>query len=60
MDKKSCRDCGFELESNARGCPNCALNLEAENMIDRLVWRRLVPGLVIAVTLAAALFYLLR
>lgn len=49
------------LEPNARGCPRCALNLEAERMIDRFVWRRFVPGLIIVAVLAvAALFYLLR
>jgi hypothetical protein len=44
-----------------RGCPRCALNLEAENMIDRFIWRRFLPGVVIAAVLvAAALLYFLR
>lgn len=51
--KKACRDCGNELDANARGCPRCALNTEAEQMIDRFIWRRLVP-LLIAILLVAA------
>ena len=43
------------------GCPQCALNLEAENMIDRFIWRRFVPGLILLGILAAgALGYLIR
>jgi uncharacterized paraquat-inducible protein A len=61
MSSRICRDCEYVMEPNARGCPRCALNLEAENMIDRFVWRRFVPGLVIVALLtAAALLYLLR
>jgi hypothetical protein len=49
------------LEGNARGCPTCALNLEAENMIDRFIWRQFMPGVFIAAVLAAAaLLYFLR
>jgi hypothetical protein len=49
------------LEPNVRGCPRCALNLEAEIMIERFVWRRLVPGiLVVAVVGAGILYYVLR
>ena len=58
---KECRDCGYAVETTARGCPNCALNLEAENMIDRFIWRRLLPGIIIVTVLAAGvLLYLLR
>ncbi len=53
----NCRDCGNVLEHNARGCPRCALNLEAENMIDRFIWRRFVPCVIIVVL---ALIYFLR
>jgi predicted amidophosphoribosyltransferase len=59
MNARTCRDCGNLLEQDARGCPQCALNLEAENMIDRIIWRRFVPG-VILVVLAIALVYWLR
>jgi hypothetical protein len=48
------------LEHDARGCPRCALNLEAENMIDRFVWRLLLPSLFIVVVTVIALIYLLR
>jgi len=60
MSAKTCRDCGYLLEPNARGCPMCALNLEAENLIDRFVWRRFVPGVILLVVAVVALVYLLR
>ena len=60
MSTKTCRDCGNELEQNARGCPRCAMNMEAENMIDRLIWRRFVPGVILMAFAIVALAYLLR
>jgi hypothetical protein len=48
MIPAQCRDCGYEFEPTSRGCPRCALNLEAEAMIDRLVLRTL-PVLLIGV-----------
>ena len=59
MSTKRCRDCGNELDLQVRGCPQCALNFEAENMIDRFFWRRLVPGLVLLLLVVAVLAYLL-
>lgn len=60
MSTKTCRDCGNLLEQNARGCPRCAFNLEAENMIDRVIWRRVVPGVVLIALLLLAWVYVLR
>ena len=60
MSAKTCRDCGTVLEQTARGCPRCALNFEAENMIDRFIWRRLVPSLVLIPLAVVALVYFLR
>ena len=61
VSSKTCRDCGYAVEPTARGCPRCALNIEAESMIDRFVWRWFIPGVIIVAGLAvAALFYLLR
>jgi len=58
MTGKTCRDCGNVLEPEARGCPRCALNFEAETMIDRFIWRRFVPGVLVVVVLAVfALVY---
>lgn len=57
---KTCRDCGNVLHHNARGCPRCAMNFEAENMIDRLIWRRLVPGVFLVILATVALVYLFR
>jgi hypothetical protein len=48
------------LDQNARGCPRCALNLEAENMIDRFIWRYLAPSLLFVVLAVVGLVYLLR
>lgn len=36
------------------------MNLEAESLIDRIIWRRLVPGAFLIVLAAVALVYLLR
>jgi hypothetical protein len=60
MSTMTCRDCGNLLEQNARGCPRCALNLEAENMIDRFICRRVVPGVILIALLLLAWVYLLR
>ncbi len=59
MNALPCRDCGYMLQPAYRGCPQCALNLEAESMIDRFVWRRFVPAVVILLVLAAGLLYYL-
>lgn len=40
------------LEPTDRGCPQCALNVEAEGMIDRVFWQRIVPGLIVLAALA--------
>jgi hypothetical protein len=59
MNLKSCRDCGSPLEPNSRGCTTCALNLEAESMIDRFVLRLLVSALTI-VAIATGIFLYVR
>jgi hypothetical protein len=49
------------LQPVDRGCPQCALNLEAEAMINRFIWRRFVPGVILLSILAAgAWVYLVR
>lgn len=61
MKALPCRDCGNLLEPGARGCPQCALNVEAESMIDRFIWWRFVPGVILLAILATgALIYLIR
>ena len=61
MSTKNCRDCGNVLEQSARGCPRCAMNMEAENMIDRFIWLLFVPCVVLLVAFAVvALVYFLR
>lgn len=57
----TCRDCGYIFQPIDRGCPQCALNLEAEAMIDRFVWWGLVPGvIVVALSAVLVLYYFLR
>jgi len=53
---KPCRDCGYELAANARGCPRCARNVEAEEMIERFIWRRLVPLLILILVAGVVIF----
>jgi predicted amidophosphoribosyltransferase len=60
MSEKTCRDCGNVLERDVRGCPRCAMNFEAENMIDRFIWRRFVPGVIVVALLVVAFVFLLR
>jgi hypothetical protein len=36
------------------------MNFEAESMIDRLIWRRLLPGVIVIALLVVAFIYLLR
>jgi hypothetical protein len=36
------------------------MNFEAENMIDRLVWRLFVPGVVVIALVVVAFIFLLR
>ena len=60
MSTKTCRDCGNVLAQDARGCPRCAMNFEAESMIDRFFWRRFVPGIIVIALLIVAFVYLLR
>jgi hypothetical protein len=45
------------LEPEARGCPRCALNFEAENMIDRLMSRVILPGILLIVMAMIACIY---
>lgn len=59
MDLKACRDCGSPLEPNSRGCTTCALNLEAESMIDRFLVRLLFSALTI-IAIAAGIFFYVR
>lgn len=57
MKLKPCRDCGALLPADARGCPRCARNLEAERLITRYFWGLLVPALLL---ITAAVVYLVR
>jgi hypothetical protein len=36
------------------------MNMEAENMIDRLIWRRFVPCVILVAFAIVALVYFLR
>jgi predicted amidophosphoribosyltransferase len=60
MSTKTCRDCGNVLDQSARGCPRCALNFDAENLIDRFIWRRFLPSVIVVAFVVAALVYFSR
>jgi len=61
IGRRACRDCGHLLENTARGCPGCAMNLEAERMIERFVWRSLVLAFtIIGVLVGVVVVYLWR
>jgi len=57
MTQIKCRDCGTMLEPEVRGCPTCALNFEAERMIDRFVLFVFVPAAVLVAAGAGFLLY---
>ena len=57
MGQSRCRDCGYLLNSTSRGCPQCALNLEAERKVDRVFWRGIVPAIVALVIIASVLLF---
>ncbi len=57
MSQWPCRDCGYLLDPKLRGCPQCALNLEAERMVERVFWRAIVPTLVAVVIVACVLIF---
>jgi hypothetical protein len=54
-----CRDCGQPVDLHSRGCTECARNLDAERMFDKLVLRGLLLLVIVAVTISA-LVYLRR
>jgi hypothetical protein len=57
MSQSRCRDCGYLLNPTSRGCPQCALNLEAERKVDRVFWRGIVPAIVALVIIASVLLF---
>lgn len=59
MNLLPCRDCGNMIDPSSRGCPKCAMNLEAERMITRFVWRA-IGLLVLVISAAVILLYLRR
>ncbi|HYJ86314.1 MAG TPA: hypothetical protein VEW46_09680 [Pyrinomonadaceae bacterium] len=54
MNLIPCRDCGSMIDPNSRGCPTCAMNLDAERMIDKFV----LGGFKLALILATAIGFL--
>jgi predicted nucleic acid-binding Zn ribbon protein len=60
MKLKPCRDCGALVPTDARGCPKCARNLEAERMIARYFWGLLVPALVLITAAVVCLIHAKR
>jgi len=57
MGQSRCRDCGYLLNPTSRGCPKCALNLEAEGKVDRVFWRGIIPAIVALVIVVGVLLF---
>ena len=55
MNPIPCRDCGNMIDPSSRGCPTCAMNLDAERMIDKVV----LGALLFVMAAAAAIVLLL-
>jgi hypothetical protein len=51
-----CRDCGNMIDPNSRGCPTCAMNLDAERMIYKIVFYGLLVGGILTVGLIVILY----
>ena len=49
MKLKPCRDCSTPVPADARGCPKCARNLEAERMLAKFFWGGLTLALLAVV-----------
>jgi hypothetical protein len=47
------------LEPTARGCPRCARNIEAEDMIERFIWFRFMPAIIVVALVVGALIHFL-
>jgi RNA polymerase subunit RPABC4/transcription elongation factor Spt4 len=56
MRLKPCRDCGELVPSDARGCPRCARNLEAERMLAKYFWTGLAL-VILAIVFATYLIH---
>ena len=59
MNLIPCRDCGNMIDPNSRGCPTCAMNLDAERMIDRFILGGFILGVIVASAIGL-LFFLRR
>ena len=57
MNVIPCRDCGNMIDPNSRGCPTCAMNLDAERMIDRFVFYGLFLGGILIAVIIVMLYF---
>ena len=59
--ESTCRNCGSALAAGARGCSRCAWNLEAEEMIDGVITRIILPGFIfLLILIVAGFIYMVR
>ena len=56
MNLIPCRDCGNMIDPNSRGCPTCALNLDAERVIDKIVLYGLLLGVIVTAGIIVILY----
>jgi len=55
-----CRDCGQMVPSDARGCPVCARNMEAERMLGKYFWGALALVIFVSVLILLGLLLIKR
>jgi hypothetical protein len=56
MNSFPCRDCGNMIDPRSRGCTTCAMNLDAERMIDKIVLYGLLLGGIVIVGIIVMLY----
>jgi predicted nucleic acid-binding Zn ribbon protein len=59
MNLIPCRDCGNMIDPSSRGCSTCAMNLDAERIIDRFVLYGLLLGGILIAGIIVMLYLLL-
>jgi len=56
MNLIPCRDCGNMIDPSSRGCSTCAMNLDAERMIDKIVFYGLLVGAILTAGIIVILY----
>jgi hypothetical protein len=57
MNLIPCRDCRTLIDPSSRGCPTCAMNLDAERMIDRFVLGGFILAVIVGTVIVLLFFF---